>query len=259
MQHLTLVAATLLFAADKEDAPPKIDPAVVRELQKLQGTWKVEAWEEGGKPLAAGELAKRGVFFGANAFVIRRGEKLVQVSLAQIAPAKTPRTMNLAVKEGEGKDGVMLGIYSLDGDTLKLCYDPQGESRPKDFKPGAKAGCILITLKKPKPPADEAVEITGEYRSEMTDAGGKVVVTDVQIERRGDSYLVTYRQEDRILFAGTALRRGNQLSMSWVSAGQTGVSVYKIEGGGKLTGEYTILGGIGMTAKETLTRKKVAA
>jgi hypothetical protein len=111
----------------------------------------------------------------------------------------------------------------------------------------------VVTLKKPKPAADEAVDIVGKYRSELVEAGGKVVVTEVTVEKRGDAYGVTYRLGDKVLFVGTAIRKGDQLSMGWLSAGQVGVSVYKIEPGPRLTGEYTILGGIGATAKEKLT------
>jgi uncharacterized protein (TIGR03067 family) len=251
-----LVAALLLFADDKPP-PPKLDPAVVAELQRLQGSWQAEAWEEAGKPLAGGELKKRTFFFGANIFYIRSGEKLLQGGAAQLAPTKKPRTINFSVKEGEGADGVMLGIYSLDGDTLKLCFDPQGESRPKDFKAGEKSGFTRITLKRPKPPADEAINIVGEYNSEMVDAmTGKVVAMDVTIERRGDAYILRYKLDDKPLFAGIALRKGNMLAMSWVSPGQSGVSLYKIEAGPKLVGDHTVMGGVGLVGKEVLTARK---
>jgi uncharacterized protein (TIGR03067 family) len=252
------VAAALLCglsAAGRGDDPPKKAPAptAASELQRFQGSWRLEAWVEGGEELTAADLQKRSVFFGANIFIFRRDGKLYQGGTIKLDPSKTPAAVNLAVREGEGKDDVLLGIYSLEGDTLKLCFDPQGQTRPEDFKPEAKGGATLITLKKPKPPAAEAVDIVGKYRSEMVEAAGKVVVTDAYVERRGDAYNVTYKLDDKVLFIGTAIRRGDQLSMGWISSGQVGVSVYKIEAGPKLVGEYTILGGIGATAKETLT------
>jgi uncharacterized protein (TIGR03067 family) len=259
MKTLTvLVSVVMLFALDdppKKDPPadPKKSASAAEDLQRLQGTWTVEAWEEGGKALAAADLKKRGVFFGANLFIFRRDAKLSRAGAVQLDPAKSPATVNLSVREGEGKDDVMLGIYSLDGDTLKLCFDPQSQTRPTDFKPEAKAGFTLISLKKPKPAVEEAVNIVGKYRSELVEANGNVSVTEVQVEKRGDGYVLTYRQDDKVLFFGTALRRGDLLSMAWLSGRQAGVSVYKIEAGPKLVGEYTILGGIGATAKEVLT------
>jgi uncharacterized protein (TIGR03067 family) len=249
-----LVSVVLLSGFIRADDPPKKTPTAAEELQRFQGTWQLESWEESGKALETAEFKKRGIFFGANIFLFRRDGKTLQAGMLQLDPGKSPTTANFSVREGEGKDDVMLGIYSLEGDTLKLCFDPKGQTRPKDFKPDAKDGFTLIALKKPKPAVEEKVDIVGKYRSEMIDAAsGKVTVTEVTVEKRGDSYMVTYRLDEKILFIGTAIRKGDQLSMGWVSAGQVGVSVYKIEAGPKLTGEYTILGGIGVTAKEVLT------
>lgn len=244
-----VLGLVLLTTATRADDPPSARD----ELQALQGTWQVEGWEEGGKAVAAADLKTRGVFFGGNVFVFRRDGKLHQAGAVQLDPSKTPRTVNLSVKDGVGRDGVMLGVYARTGDTLKLCFDPLGQTRPDGFKPDAKSGFALVTLKKPRPPADEAIDIVGKYRSELADQSGKLVVTEAQIERRGDAYLVTYTLKEKILFVGTAIRKGDQLSMCWISAGQAGVSVYKIEKGPKLTGEYTMLAGLGVIATEVMT------
>ncbi len=254
MKPLITLAALFLLVACAAAEEPKKTPTAAAELQRFQGTWQVESWEEGGEALAAADLKTRGVFFGANVFVFRRDEKVHRAGTLQLDPGKSPGTANLSVREGEGKDDVMLGIYSLEGDTLKLCFDPKGQNRPADFKPEAKAGCFLVTLKKPRPAVAEVVDIVGKFRSEQIDAmTGKKIVTEVTLEKRGDGYIMTYRLDDKLLFVGTAIRKGDQLSVGWVSAGQFGVSVYKIEAGPKLVGEFTILGGIGVTGKETLT------
>jgi uncharacterized protein (TIGR03067 family) len=250
---LVLLAGAVAADEPEKKEPEKKAPTAADELQRFQGTWQLVAWEEGGKALAADDLKKRGVFFGANLFLFRREGKLFQAGTIQLDPAKSPATANLSVREGEGKDDVMLGIYSLEGDTLRLCFDPKGQTRPESFTPDAKSGFTLLTLKKPKPAAEEKVNIVGEFRSELVEANtGKVTITQVTVEKRGDAYTLTYRLDKKVLFIGTALRRGDVLSMSWVSSNQIGVSVYKIEAGPKLVGEYTILGGIGVTAKETL-------
>ncbi len=256
MRSLTALfcVGLLLGSARTDDPPAKKAPTAAEELQTFQGTWIVEGWDEGGKALAGADLKARGVFFGANLFIFSRDGKTHQAGTVQLDPGKSPATANLSVRAGEGKDDVMLGIYAREGDTLKLCFDPKGQERPKDFKPDAKDGFVLVTLKKPKPPADETVNIVGKYRSELLDGlTGKTNVAEVTVERRGDGYTLTYRIEGNVAYIGTALRKGDQLSMGWISGGQVGVSVYKIEAGPKLVGEYTILGGIGATVKETLT------
>ncbi|MBN9122629.1 MAG: TIGR03067 domain-containing protein [Planctomycetes bacterium] len=256
MARFTFAVASfaLLAGTVAADDPPKKATTAAEELQRLQGTWQIEAWEEGGKALAAADIKKRGVFFGANVFFFNRDGKPHQVGTVQLDPGKSPATANLSVRRGEGKDGVMLGIYSIEGGTLTLCFDPTGQARPKNFKPDPKDGFALVTLKKPKPAVEETVDIVGKYRSELVDGvTGKTNVAEVTVEKRGDGYTLTYRIDDQVAYIGTALRKGDQLSMGWISGGQIGVSVYKIEAGPKLVGEYTILGGVGMTVKETLT------
>src|SRR5438552_1697436 len=106
--------------------------------------------------------------------------------------------------------------------------------------------------KKAPPPAEELQKFQGTWQVESWEEGGKGVAA-ADLKKRGAAYVVTYRLGEKVLFAGMAIRKGDQLSMSWVSAGQAGVSVYKIEAGPKLVGEYTILGGIGAIGKEVLT------
>lgn len=246
-----------MFAGGRAAEAEKKPPTAAQQFQRLQGTWKIERWEEGGKAVAAADLKKRELFFGGNVFVFRREGKVHQAGIAKLDPSADPRTFDFTVREGEAKGDSLRGIYSIEGDTLTLCFIPKSEDRPADFKPEAKLGAVLITAKKPKPAVEEAVDIVGKYRSELLEATGKTVVTEAVIERRGDAYMVTYMLGDKTLFVGTAMRRGDQLSMSWISAGQIGVSVYTIERGPKLTGEYTTLGGIGATGKEVLIPWKV--
>jgi uncharacterized protein (TIGR03067 family) len=245
-----IVGLTVAAATGADDPPAELK----REFQRFQGTWTVESWEEGGKALPAGDLKARGVFFGANAFIIRRDGKAAQAGIVQLDLDHEPHTFNAIVREGDGKDTVMLGVYAFDKDALTLAFDPKGRARPEGVKPDAESGATVVKLKRPPAPADEAVDIVGKFRSELDEPNGKKLVTEAVVERRGDTYLVTYSKDGKLLFVGTALRRGDQLSMAWVSSGQVGVSVYKIEKGPKLIGDYATLAGLGVTGREVLTK-----
>lgn len=248
-----LTLGTLLAAAAGRADEPAKAPTAAEELQRFQGTWRVESWEEGGKPLPAAELKKRSAFFGANAFIFKSDGKVLQAGTLQLEPSKSPRTFTAIVKAPAREESVLLGVYELGPDSLTLCYDPKGQTRPASAKPDPKEGMTVAVLRRPRPPADE-VEIAGKYTSEVVDPDGKSLVTEAVIERRGDGYLVTYQKDGKLMFVGTAIRKGDQLSMCWMSGGQAGVSVYKIEKGPKLTGEFTTLGGLGVVGKEVMTR-----
>jgi uncharacterized protein (TIGR03067 family) len=246
------MGALLAAAAGRADEPTKT-PSVPEELQRFQGTWQVESWEEGGKPLSAAELKKRSVFFGANAFIFKKDGKVLQAGTVQLDPAKSPRGFTAIVKAPAREESVLLGVYELGPDTLTLCFDPAGQTRPTSVKPDPKAKPTVAVLRRPKPPADVSIDIVGKYTSEVVDPEGKSLVTEAVIERRGDAYLVTYQKDGKLMFVGTAMRTGDLLSMCWMSGGQVGVSTYKIEKGPKLTGEFTTLGGLGVVGKEVMT------
>jgi uncharacterized protein (TIGR03067 family) len=63
----------------------------------------------------------------------------------KLDPSKKPKQIDLEIMEGQPNKG----IYSLEGDTLKLCVsEDENEDRPTEFatKPGTKI--VLIEMKK---------------------------------------------------------------------------------------------------------------
>ena len=76
------------------------------------------------------------------------------------------------------------------------------------------------------------------------------------IDRLGDAYLVTYKKGTVTAYVAVGIRQGDMFSLAWANAGQVGVTVYRIEAGPRLVGQYTHLGGPGILSQETLTPAK---
>jgi uncharacterized protein (TIGR03067 family) len=105
-----------------------------KELKKFQGTWKFELSEAGGQALSADELKGVVLTFEGNKHAVKKGDQVLQVGTQKIDPSKSPKTIDVTMTEGPNKGAIMLGIYEIDGDTLKVCFDMGGKKRPTEFK-----------------------------------------------------------------------------------------------------------------------------
>ena len=106
---------------------------------KIQGTWKIVSIEvrapkdflpkdalKAGKVVITGD--KMSFSFGKVAFEVRY----------KLDPGKKPKTIDLLVdKEKEAK---ALGVYLLEGDDLKLCWNANDTGRPTEFTKDGKVG-----------------------------------------------------------------------------------------------------------------------
>ena len=147
---LVTLLGTLVFAASGGTGTRADDKAdVAKELKKFHGVWTFELVEAGGKEVPAAEFKGMTVTFEGDKFTVKKGDEVIQVATQKLDPSKSPKTLDVRVTEGLNKGAVMLGIYEVSGDTLKVCFDPEGKKRPTEFK-GASGSQTLVVHKRVK-------------------------------------------------------------------------------------------------------------
>jgi uncharacterized protein (TIGR03067 family) len=132
--RLSLVAliCAIGFNASGTLADDKAD--LDKEVKKFQGVWTFESSVTGGKELSADQLKGLVLLFEGDKHTVKKGDDVIQVGTQKLDPSKSPKTIDVTMTEGPSKGTVMLGIYEIDRDTLKVCFDAEGKKRPTEFK-----------------------------------------------------------------------------------------------------------------------------
>jgi uncharacterized protein (TIGR03067 family) len=144
-----LVAAGLLVAFGFANA----DEAK-QQAEKFAGTWGAVSYVQDGQgegeKIAPQESPVRWVFKGDKVTFLADVEAASAKGSFKLDPSKKPKAIDIVfpAAPGDKKGQTVLGIYELDGDTLKLCYDPDGAKRPAEFKSMAGSKLILVVFKK---------------------------------------------------------------------------------------------------------------
>ena len=123
---------------------------VEKELKKFQGVWTFESVESGGKKLSANLFEKMTVRFEGDKYSVLMGDMVVEVATQKLDPSRSPKAVDSTVTDGPNKDKVYLGIYEIDGDTLKVCFDEAGKKRPTAFKTEVGSAMVLVVHKRVK-------------------------------------------------------------------------------------------------------------
>jgi uncharacterized protein (TIGR03067 family) len=145
LQMLLISAALVLIAAD--------DPKDVakKDMDKMQGVWDVVSIEIGAEKAPPEELKKFRLTIKDNK-MSHQGSKEGETEEATylLGAGKDPKEIDVTPTKGPDAGKVLLGIYSIDGDNLKLCLNHAGLERPKKFESPKDTKVGLIILKRGK-------------------------------------------------------------------------------------------------------------
>jgi uncharacterized protein (TIGR03067 family) len=131
---VTLHCALVLTASGGAGTLADDKADLKKEVKKFQGTWTFESSEAGGKKLPADQLKGLILTFVGDKHTVKKGDEVIQAGIQKLDPSSSPKAIDVTLTEGVNKGAVMLGIYEIDGDTLKVCFDAEGKKRPTQFK-----------------------------------------------------------------------------------------------------------------------------
>ena len=145
----TLILAFGLPTSGETGPKPNDSVDVEKELEKFQGVWTLESVEVDGVKLSTDQFKGRLITFEGERYSVKEGNKLVEGGTQELDPSKSPKIVDVTVTDGPNKGTVMLGIYEISGDTLNVCFDPEGKQRPTEFA-GATGSRTLVVYKRAK-------------------------------------------------------------------------------------------------------------
>ena len=112
------------------------DPAIKTDLARLEGEWSMVSGSADGQPMPETMVAGSKRVCKGDQTSVTVGGQLFMKAKFTLDPSKKPKTIDYLMTGGPTKGKKQLGIYELDGDTVKFCFAAPGSERPTDFKPG---------------------------------------------------------------------------------------------------------------------------
>jgi uncharacterized protein (TIGR03067 family) len=135
-------AAILMIAAEDKDETKK-------ELERFKGTWKYESVEIGGEKQDIALFKDASLELDGNKFTYNQGKEKFHGTF-KVDVSKKPKTLDVSFEDGPEKGKGLVGIYELDGDTWKACFDLNGKERPTKFESKKGTMIVLEVLKREK-------------------------------------------------------------------------------------------------------------
>ena len=139
---IVLTAAGLVVAE-----PSKQE--LVKDMDEIQGTWKLIALEADGQQAPAEIVATMKLVFKEDILTFTPGEPSFTNYKFKLDPTTKPASITLIHADGTHQGEAEMGIYLLDGDHLKICVE-SADQAPKEFTTKAKSGQGMYSLERMK-------------------------------------------------------------------------------------------------------------
>jgi uncharacterized protein (TIGR03067 family) len=115
------------------------------DSKMIEGAWIPVVAELGGTPLPEEYLKDTKLVLTDGRYTYRNDQ-----GTYKLIPAEKLKAMDITGAEGPNKGKTLLAIYELTGDTLRICYDLEGKTRPSEFATKAGTQQLLVSYKRAK-------------------------------------------------------------------------------------------------------------
>jgi len=138
------------IALDEKKPQDQGQNSVEKDMEKLQGSWRVVSSQVGDEKAAEDEVKKRKVTVKGDLLIYEYGNE--QKEKREGAIRLDPKTKAFDWTWTVPQNGTtMLGIYELKGDDLRIGFGNDGLVRPRRFVIGKEDVVWLLVLKRDKP------------------------------------------------------------------------------------------------------------
>jgi uncharacterized protein (TIGR03067 family) len=141
---LLLVVVTSLAAG----AEPVSQKSVQSDEVMLQGGWAIVSVEINGECLAMDKLKDARLTIQGKKYSFKLGEIRLELTY-KLDAARSPKAVDLQVREGDDKGKVYRGIYTLERDRYRICRTTEPEKdRPAAFATRPQSGHMIVVWKR---------------------------------------------------------------------------------------------------------------
>ena len=134
---IAMAGVSVLFGVATAD-----DNSAEKDLASLQGEWQCMSAESADWSATETESKAHKLTVKGNKASHLNGAKIEEATI-KLNPSENPRTIDMSVLTNP-KGAMLLGIYAIENDTLRICIGGFGEKRPTEFKSGEKTALFLF-------------------------------------------------------------------------------------------------------------------
>lgn len=115
------------------DKKPVADKPSDKDLASLQGEWRMVSGSADGYALSEDDTHNFKRVCKDDVTTVTNGDQLYLKAKFKLDASKSPKAIDYDFIDGPTKGKKQLGIYEIEGDTVKFCFGAPGAERPTDF------------------------------------------------------------------------------------------------------------------------------